>query len=96
MDQNIKKCNDINPYELSYERLEFLGDAVLDFIVNEQLFFENPDLDAGKLTQMKSAIVNNKSLSLIGKISKKYIKNMNDNCIFINFIFLKKLFSIIL
>ena len=44
------------------ERLEFLGDAVLDLIVAEYLYENFPDRAEGSLTQMKSRIVSRKTL----------------------------------
>lgn len=49
------------PY--SNERLEFLGDAVLQLIVSESLFLENTDLREGKLTRLRSKLVRKDSLS---------------------------------
>jgi len=40
------------------ERLEFLGDAVLDLIVGEYLFKQFPDFDEGKLSKMRASLVN--------------------------------------
>ncbi|MBU1045959.1 ribonuclease III [Patescibacteria group bacterium] len=45
------------------ERLEFLGDAVLELIVSEQLFLDYPDEGEGLLTSWRAALVNSKSLS---------------------------------
>jgi dsRNA-specific ribonuclease len=42
----------------SYQRLEFLGDAVLDIIVVTELFEHNPDLSHGDMTSIKAALVN--------------------------------------
>lgn len=39
------------------ERLEFLGDAVLDFIVGEYLFHHLPDMPEGELTALRAALV---------------------------------------
>ncbi len=39
------------------ERLEFLGDAVLELIVSEYLFREYPDLPEGNLTKMRANLV---------------------------------------
>jgi len=39
------------------ERLEFLGDAVLDFLVGEWLYNRFPEMKEGDLTQMRSAFV---------------------------------------
>lgn len=43
--------------ESSNERLEFLGDAVLGLVVNEELFQRFPDRSEGDLTKMKSLLV---------------------------------------
>jgi ribonuclease III len=47
----------------SNERLEFLGDAVLDCVVAEFLFHEYPRRDEGFITQLKSRIVNRSFLN---------------------------------
>jgi ribonuclease-3 len=49
--------------ERSNERLEFLGDAVLSLIVAKYLFDRYPDQDEGFLTQMRSKLVNGRSLA---------------------------------
>lgn len=53
-----------NP-KLNNERLEFLGDAILDSIVAEHLFTRFPDRDEGFLTQLRSKIVNRETLKRI-------------------------------
>lgn len=45
------------------ERLEFLGDAVLELTVSEHLFKQFPDLPEGKLTRMRASIVCTKGFS---------------------------------
>ena len=45
------------------ERLEFLGDAVIEVVVSEYLFNRFGALDEGKLTQMRASLVNTQSLS---------------------------------
>ena len=73
------KPKDLSLYELAFthsssvknglesnERLEFLGDAILDSIVAEYLFDKFPNKDEGLLTRMKSKIVNRKSLNHLG------------------------------
>jgi len=54
-----------NPdFELSHnERLEFLGDAVLELVVTEYLFQEYPDNPEGDLTNWRAALVNAKMLA---------------------------------
>ena len=51
-------------YGLSYnnERLEFLGDSVLEFIVTRTLFRNYPDANEGELTQMWAGLVKTDSL----------------------------------
>ena len=53
--------------ELSNERLEFLGDAVLDAVIAEYLFHRFPNEDEGYLTKIKSKVVSRKTLSDIGQ-----------------------------
>jgi len=50
------------------ERLEFLGDAVLDLIVTEYLFQRYPLKDEGFITRMRSKIVNRKYLNRLGHL----------------------------
>jgi ribonuclease-3 len=53
--------------DFSNERLEFLGDAILDSIIAEFLFQRFPDEDEGYLTKVKSKVVSRKTLSEIGE-----------------------------
>jgi ribonuclease-3 len=48
------------------ERLEFLGDSILNFIVAELLFKKFSDLDEGDLSRLRSQLVNESTLSEIG------------------------------
>lgn len=50
----------------NYERLEFLGDAVLDIIVSRELMREFPEGDEGLLTQKRAALVQKPFLASIG------------------------------
>lgn len=45
------------------ERLEFLGDAVLELVVTEELYARFPDKPEGDLTSFRAALVNSKILS---------------------------------
>ena len=45
------------------ERLEFLGDAVLELVVTDYLFTEYPDKPEGELTAIRAALVNTVSLA---------------------------------
>jgi len=49
------------------ERLEFLGDAVLELAVTEELYNRFPDEDEGKLTAIRAALVNFQNLAKLGK-----------------------------
>ena len=51
----------------NYERLEFFGDSIIDFIVSEWLFLKKEKLDQGQLTTIKSTFVSRKNLSLLGR-----------------------------
>lgn len=55
--------NIYNARELSNERLEFLGDAVLDSVIAEHLFVKYPEAEEGALTKMKSRIVSRTNLN---------------------------------
>lgn len=50
---------------VNYERLEYLGDAVLGVIIAEFLYLRYPDRNEGFLTKMRSKIVNGDHLSLM-------------------------------
>ncbi|MGB1586163.1 MAG: ribonuclease III family protein [Thermoplasmatota archaeon] len=50
----------------SNERLEFLGDAVLELIVREALFQAHPDRREGWMTQEKRRLVRNDALAQLG------------------------------
>jgi len=46
-----------------YQRLEFLGDGVLDCVVAEALYVRFPGLDEGKLSQLRTALVRESALA---------------------------------
>ena len=54
-------------FEESNERLEFLGDSVLDLIVAEYLTRRFPDRPEGVLTQMRSSLVDKAALAGLGR-----------------------------
>ena len=61
------------------ERLEFLGDAILGAIIGEHLFVKYPTRDEGYLTDMRTKIVNRKTLNQIAlKIGLKSIMKFNE------------------
>ncbi len=88
-----------SPYELAFvhssaglksggqrihnERLEFLGDSVLDLIVADYIFQQHPAKDEGELTRMRSALVNRQQLNHVASrlqldkwIQGKFSKDM--------------------
>ena len=62
MNQKDEKGNPLN-----YERLEFLGDAMLGVIISKHLFKEVPNGNEGYLTKMRSKIVSRQHLNELGK-----------------------------
>lgn len=61
---------------VSNERLEFFGDAILSFIVSQYLYHHFPHFSEGKLTDLRTALVNRETLAQIAeKLSLgKYLK----------------------
>ncbi|GAB1467707.1 ribonuclease III [Candidatus Cloacimonadota bacterium] len=51
-----------------FERMEFLGDSILGFIVSKELFTRHPDEQEGKLSKLKSKIVSETYLTLQANI----------------------------
>lgn len=49
--------------QINNERIEFLGDAVLELLITEHLFNEFPDLKEGTLTSIRAAVVKTESLA---------------------------------
>ncbi len=55
--------SDTNYHFLSYERLEFLGDAVLELIISDYLFRQYPRASEGDLTRRRAGLVNRVTLA---------------------------------
>ncbi|TFY77295.1 hypothetical protein EWM64_g6716 [Hericium alpestre] len=56
----------IQGYEMTcYERLEFIGDAILDFMVIRHIFHRDTHLSPGALTLLKGAMVSNSALAAV-------------------------------
>ena len=53
------------PSSFSYERLEYLGDAVLDLVVSDELYRRRPDLTEGELTKGRSVLVRGETLAQV-------------------------------
>lgn len=49
------------------ERLEFLGDAILDVVVSDILLESFPNANEGQLSKMRAAVVNEKTLALLAR-----------------------------
>ena len=60
---NEKKINKSG----DYERLEFLGDAVLELVSSEFLFHEHPEVPEGELTKMRASMVCEPSLAFCAR-----------------------------
>lgn len=62
-------------FELLKQRLEFLGDAVLDYLMTSYLYFVYPKLKPGQLTDLRCMSVNNNSFAgiAINREFHKYI-----------------------
>lgn len=56
-----------NGQHINNERLEFLGDAVIETVTSDYLFIEHPDKNEGFLTQMRSKMVSRQSLNAVAK-----------------------------
>ncbi|KAH9304310.1 hypothetical protein KI387_008714, partial [Taxus chinensis] len=60
-----------------YQRLEFLGDSVLDFLITRDLYSTHPGLSPGILTDLRSAAVNNENFARVAvkKNIQKYLRH---------------------
>jgi len=58
---------DENGNKINFERLEFLGDAIIETVVSEFLYKELPYASEGELTVMRAKIVNRKHLNQLGQ-----------------------------
>ena len=59
--------NEKDMAERSNERLEFLGDAVLELVATEYLFHNFDNFDEGQLTSLRSALVRGKNLAKVAR-----------------------------
>ena len=65
--RSVKKVDKKTGLQVNYERLEFLGDAMLSAVIASHLFKEVPSGDEGYLTQMRSKIVSREHLNELGR-----------------------------
>ena len=52
---------------INYERLEFLGDSILGFVVAEWLYINFPGVTEGQLSRMRSSLVRKETLAEIAR-----------------------------
>ena len=73
---------DANTKHHDYERLEFLGDSVIDLCVAEMSYIARSDLNQGNLTKMRAALVNTNGLSTLARRYNlhEYIRLGNSFC----------------
>lgn len=67
---------------INNERLEFLGDAVIESITSDYIFIEFPDRDEGFMTQLRSKIVSRQSLNRLASaigLDKHVISHASGN-----------------
>ena len=50
-----------------FERLEFLGDAVVDLVIGEELYRRFPDATEGQLTSLRASLVSSPALAEVGR-----------------------------
>ncbi|MCR5544313.1 MAG: ribonuclease III [Eubacterium sp.] len=60
-------ANESHSDVVSYERYEFLGDAILQFVTSKHLFLEYPEKTEGELTKLRASLVCEYTLSQITK-----------------------------
>ncbi|MBF0453559.1 MAG: ribonuclease III [Magnetococcales bacterium] len=65
--QDFDLKQDTKPPVWHNERLEFLGDAVLDLVVSALLYERYPDAPEGALSHWRSSLVNTRSLSILAR-----------------------------
>jgi len=65
---HLSYCNEhgLEPAD-SYERMEFLGDAVLELAISTEIYLRFPDADEGELTKTRSSLVRRETLAKIAR-----------------------------
>ncbi|XP_041450181.1 endoribonuclease Dicer isoform X2 [Drosophila obscura] len=64
-----------------YQELEFIGDAILDFLISAYIFENNSKLRPGQLTDLRSALVNNTTLGCICVRHKLHLFILAENAL---------------
>lgn len=57
-------ANEINRLDHHYERLEFIGDAILQFLISEYIYNKYSTIDEGKMTVLRAKAVREDSLAM--------------------------------
>lgn len=68
-----------NRYTQCYQQFEFLGDAILDFLISSYIFERCKEMDPGQLTDLRSALVNNITLACICVRHKFHLNILSQN-----------------
>ncbi len=61
LEQALSHASAVDARHESNERLEFLGDAVLGFVVCQAVFERYPEFEEGDMTKIKSSVVSSKT-----------------------------------
>ena len=64
---SFSRCNNLVDSNFNYERLEFLGDAIVNFCVAQYLFLKYPHANEGDLTCMRKVAIQKQAFYLIVK-----------------------------
>jgi len=59
--------NENKEVQESNERLEFLGDSILSFVVSSHIYSQHPDIKEGDLTSLRSVLTNTQTLYLVSE-----------------------------
>lgn len=67
LDRALTHASTGNDGKANYERLEFLGDAILNFAVADALFRRTPEIPEGELTEARALLVSRPPLAAIAR-----------------------------
>ena len=59
----------------NYERLEILGDKILELLTSKHLFFLFPMFDKGQLSEYRNALVQNQYLAILARVFSVIFSN---------------------
>lgn len=60
-------ANEINQVDFNYERLEFMGDAILQFLISQYIYTAHPEYNEGQMTILRAKAVREDSLAMYSK-----------------------------